>query len=84
MQQGCHTHTINGLKSGDFDTKKFTFSVEAFSQEEALHKLSEAINAARESGIQFKESAMAVGGVTANYFYPYRPHCGMIGPYWDE
>lgn len=84
MQQGCHTHTINGLKSGDFDTKKFTFSVEAFSQEEALQKLSEAINVARETGIQLKESVVTVGTVTANYFYPYRPHCGMIGPYWDE
>lgn len=84
MQKGCHTHSIPGLKSSNFNTKKFTLSVEAFSQEEALHKLSEAINAARESGIQFKESAMVVGGVTANYYYPNRPHCGMIGPHWDE
>lgn len=59
-------------------------SVEALNQEDALQKLSEAINAVRESGLQFKESVVTVSGVTANYFYPYRPHCGMIGPYWDE
>lgn len=84
MQKGCHTHSIPGLTSGSFDIKKFTLSVEAQSQEEALHKLSEAINAARETGIQFKESVVTVGVVTANYLYPYRPHCGMIGPHWDE
>ena len=84
MQKGCHTHSVPGLTSGNFDTKKFTLSVEAHSLEEALQKLSEAINAARETGIQLKESVVTVGTVTANYFYPYRPHCGMIGPYWDE
>lgn len=84
MHQGCHTHSLPGLKSGSFDTKKFTLSVEASCQEEALQKLLEAIKAARESGIQVKESTVMVGAVTANYIYPYRPHCGMIGPYWDE
>lgn len=84
MKQGCHTHFIPGLKSGSFDTKKFTFSVEAFSQEEALQKLSEVISATRESSLQFRETPITIGGVTANYFYPYRPHCGMIGPHWDE
>lgn len=75
MQQGSHTHSITGLESGSFDTKKFMLSVEAHNQEEALHKLSEAIHGAREAGIQFKESTVTVGTVTANYFYPYRPHC---------
>ncbi|MGQ3663200.1 hypothetical protein [Citrobacter braakii] len=84
MQQGCHTHTINGLKSGDFDTKNFTFTVSANSQEEAIQKLSDAIVSMRSADVRVKESGVMLESVRVSYFYPNRPHCGMIGPYWDE
>jgi hypothetical protein len=84
MQQGCHTHSIPGYPSGDFNAKDYTFTVSASSQEEAIQALSAAIVSMRSAGVHVKESGVMVDGVQVSYRYPNRPHSGMIGPYWDE
>lgn len=86
MQQlGNHTHTFLHSHSDNLNEKLFTFAIKADSSVEAVAALKFALETLSNNEVVIRESGTAIGcSVMASYSYPNRPHCAMIGPYWDE
>lgn len=68
----------------DSKVKGFTLYVESDDTCLAITALENALSKLKCGDAAFKERSTMVGSVRVGYDYPYRPHCAMIGPYWDE
>lgn len=65
--------------------KSFIFNVKAASSKEAIAALKHAVKELESGGDVIRESGCEIiPGVHASYYYPNRPHCAMMGSYWDE